>query len=151
MPACARASSCCVLCVGNGAPVIVTDIILRTIAAINNVTGRGRAIQTSDCLVHFVHHAFACFRTHPVVRPPSVQARRRALSSSDQAAETNAQLSSLHEVSAAADLAALGRRSEAAPLLERAVEICAGSMGQDSALTRAAVHRYSCADALHAW
>ena len=48
---------------------------------------------------------------------------------------------SLQEVSTAAELAALGRRSEAALLLERAVEICAGSMGGDSALARAALHR----------
>lgn len=89
-------------------------------------------------------HSFVRATVHPGVGRPSMQqATRRALSSSDQAAETNAQLASLHEVSAAADLAALGRRSEAAPLLERAVEICSGSMGQDSALTRAAVHRYS--------
>eukprot|EP00903_Cladosiphon_okamuranus_P019609 g18034.t1 len=74
-------------------------------------------------------------------KQPRVVATRRPLSSSDQAAETDAQLASLHEVSAAADLAALGRRSEAALLLERAVEICSGSMGQDSALARAAVHR----------
>eukprot|EP00752_Nemacystus_decipiens_P017555 g15732.t1 len=67
-------------------------------------------------------------------------ATRRGLSS-DRSAETDAQLASLYEVSAAADLAARGLRSEAAPLLERAVEICSGSVGQDSALTRAAVHR----------
>lgn len=67
--------------------------------------------------------------------------RIRRFLSSDQAAEANAQLESLHEVSTAVDLAALGRRAEAASLLERAVEICSGSMGEDSALTRAAVHR----------
>lgn len=90
----------------------------------------------------FVHHA--CYCAYILSRGllvPYVQATHRALSSSDQAAEADAQLASLHEVSAAADLAALGRRSEAAPLLERAVEICSGSTGQDSALTRAAVHR----------
>lgn len=67
---------------------------------------------------------------------------RRTLSSqTDQAMEADAQLVSLQEVSTAADLAALGRRSEAAPLLERAVEICSSSMGKDSALTQAALHR----------
>lgn len=76
------------------------------------------------------------------VRAQATSRTRRSLSSSDQAAETDAQLLSLHEVSAAADLAALGRRSEAASLLERAVEICSGSMGQDSALARAAVQRW---------
>ncbi|CAB1098815.1 unnamed protein product [Ectocarpus sp. CCAP 1310/34] len=67
--------------------------------------------------------------------------RRLLSSSSDQAAQANAQLESLHEVSTAVDLAALGRRAEAASLLERAVKICSGSMGEDSVLTRAAMHR----------
>lgn len=96
---------------------------------------QGSATQTRDWSQIFVH----AFDYAPGAS--CRQATPRALSSSDQAAETNAQLASLHEVSAAADLAALGRRSEAAPLLERAVEICSGSMGQDSALARAAVHR----------
>lgn len=89
------------------------------------------------------HDLTNCFTKHcRWVFSQATSRTRRALSSSDQTAEANAQLASLHEVSTAADLAALGRRSEAAPLLERAVEICAGSMGQDSALARAAVHRY---------
>ncbi|CAM9243530.1 unnamed protein product [Ascophyllum nodosum] len=61
--------------------------------------------------------------------------------SADQAAEATAQLMSLEEVRLATDLAGRGLRSQAVPFLERAVEICAGSMGEGSAITRAALHR----------
>lgn len=67
------------------------------------------------------------------------QPKREA--TTDRAVEVETQLRSLLEVSSADDLAAQGRRSEAAPLLERAVEICASSMGTESPLAQAAMHR----------
>lgn len=108
---------------------------------------RARLESRKRIAVILLDNVFFVVRTRPAVGSILVQATcraSRALSSSDQAAETDAQLLSLHEVSAAADLAGLGRRSEAASLLERAVEICSGSMGHDSALARAAVHRWGC-------
>lgn len=111
-----------------------------TIPAVNKYQGH-EAVQTKRAIVSGIRF-FVFSPCISIAHPSCRQAAHRGLSSSDQAAETNAQLASLHEVSAAADLAAMGRRSEAAPLLERAVEICSGSMGPDSALTRAAMHRY---------
>lgn len=55
--------------------------------------------------------------------------------------EADAQLNSLEEVNTARDLTTQGRRAEAASLLQRAVDICKGSMGEESALAQAAVHR----------
>lgn len=66
MPACARASSCCVLCVGNGAPVIVTDLILRTIAAINNVTGT-RACNPNERLSRTFRSPCIRLLAHPTI------------------------------------------------------------------------------------
>ncbi|CAM9202675.1 unnamed protein product, partial [Choristocarpus tenellus] len=59
----------------------------------------------------------------------------------DSAGEVEELLLSLEEVKNADNLALTGRHSEAVPFLQRAVEICTGSVGEESTLARAALRR----------